>query len=338
MFCSGATLFPWLFVMIANHTCARWLTPLTVTHGRYQTRLSQLAIRHADAAGNATSLPPELGPCFCLRRACSWRARACMARLGAGSRGSLCWPPRKRAGSFAEVSHARHLLMSAVLVPVGSFLSTAGGTHPGPGGTYTMRKGANSPAHLLLGQRDASKGQRLNCKRARSYLDDLCVITGSRKARAGVDRVAGRVATAQAGETSGSLPAQSRTDCAVARLRIRLRHVWQDVAQSVVGPRAAAQEQEEPRAANPKGAASSPRRPVHPVRVRAPIRGYGPGDYAQSGEPALAGRPAAAPDFVPELVHSRRRRFWTAVGCAHSTSCVLGCLGGFQFAAERGLK
>ena len=30
--------------------------------------------------------------------------------------------------------------------------------------------------------------------------------------------------------------------------------------------------------------------------------------HAQRGEPALAGRSVAAPDFVPELVHSRRRR------------------------------
>ena len=41
---------------------------------------------------------------------------------------------------------------------------------------------------------------------------------------------------------------QGRADCAVARLRIRLRHIWRDVAQIVVGPRAAAQEQQEPRA------------------------------------------------------------------------------------------
>ena len=64
----------------------------------------------------------------------------------------------------------------------------------------------------------------------------------------------GSVAIAQAGEASGSLlpasfPRQAHkgcADCAVARLRTRLHNVWRDVAQSVVGPRAAAQEQQEP--------------------------------------------------------------------------------------------
>ena len=57
-------------------------------------------------------------------------------------------------------------------------------------------------------------------------------------------------------------------------------------------------------------ARAGPRMPVHPVRVGAPfadvvrvIEGH-----AQHGEPALAGRSVAAPDFVPDLVHSRRRR------------------------------
>ena len=49
--------------------------------------------------------------------------------------------------------------------------------------------------------------------------------------------------------------------------------------------------------------------------------------HAQRGEPALAGRPAVAPDFVPELVHSRRRhrpvasfgQHCTRASCRHWT-------------------
>ena len=117
----------------------------------------------------------------------------------------------------------------------------------------------------------------------------------------------GSVAIAQAGEASGSLlprssPRQAHkgcADCAVARLRTRrlagccAERGWPSCCRTgATGAR---------RTASPEGAASGPRMPVHPVRVGAPFA-----DVVR--EPALAGRSVAAPDFVPDLVHSRRRR------------------------------